>query len=412
MICFENVKRILSRIWRAVLAYLLCEFTYGMFVFIFAGVVTGHESMHTPEEFGINEVSLLVLCVVPMLFIFYSFMRVFCISDKTERDRYFGSGGGKISYVLHSLVFWADMAVVMLGAVLFPVVEKMYYILSQDFAFDPGSLGLAVMLVTVVLTDIAIAVLTLAANVSALDAWDGARNSLKYGGKEHEFGIGYLIKSVVTYLLIYIFGFGLIMVSVFPVVAAFWSIGERVWLPVMIAVIAIAVLLTGFDYFSALLKRRKFISSLRRLCAERGFELGEIRAPFVSVFHAHEGTDFTVRADGKTYDCKLIGPVRRGSQMIIPDSGDAAYRRSIKILKRELFQTYKAFPHKFESENKKVLISVPAPASAYTSEKTHDGAAVVREIYVSGDRVGEYYLYKGDTFINALDRDCLCSTKL
>lgn len=414
----KNAKDIVIRAARAAISYVLSAFGSLFIAGGMYGMLTDSEVSYTTNRFGLDERGVYAVCAIPLLLVFFSYFRAFCISSKWGRERFYERTSGdlflreKFVYAVKSPMFWIDAAVAAACIILFPIEFGYGNLMSALFYGAELTNGLA-KLYCVLIAVPPVTALILAANVAAVTEWCTRRRAEEYGAEAKKYGVSYLVVSIIVPFFIYLFGFGILFTTVFAMFYSLWRVGKGVMLGVLIAAVTVTVLLIGFNYISALRKRRKFIINFRRMCAERGFRLGDIKLPYASVFRTHDGADFTVIADGVSYDCKLMGTARRKCRMLMPECGDAVYRRSVMVFGRELFQTYTVFPHEIDGENKKVLIFIPEPESSYTSAVSHSGGTLIgREIHVSGDRVGDYFIYTGETFINALDRGTLCSEKL
>ena len=186
-----------------------------------------------------------------------------------------------------------------------------------------------------------------------------------------------------------------------------------------LGVFLVVILLTPFvwSYVRARLKRRGFLKRLKAICNEnRNIYKGsgyiyEEGKHVRSVLGVHDGADFTLRCGDETYLCKLIPARKYLVDVVFEEGGDGYFVRSFRIGARlknrvavvrvgggELFRTERAFRYAFEGEGRKILIVNPVPKNLFIRNK-----GTVRQIDV-GERLGEYTIYNGSGFLNAVER--------
>ena len=156
----------------------------------------------------------------------------------------------------------------------------------------------------------------------------------------------------------------------------------------------------------ALRSRRIFIRKLKKECVAKGYKLSKIRCPYRSVFRVLVGENFTLEANGKTYSCRFIGGTRRSAPLGIMDNGTGVYYLVFKFFKMTLRERTKEFRFGYESPYRKVLIVNPVPKSTLAAET--NGKFVEID---NGDVRGDYIIYTGQGFINALGRDSVDHVK-
>ncbi|MBO4277714.1 MAG: hypothetical protein J5925_04900, partial [Clostridia bacterium] len=177
------------------------------------------------------------------------------------------------------------------------------------------------------------------------------------------------------------------------------------WKAVMI-VAALLILPRVYRALYALRSRRVFIRKLKKECAAKGYKLSKIRCPYRSVFRVLVGENFTLEANGKTYSCRFIGGPRRSAPLGIMDNGTAVYYLVFKFFKMTLRERTREFRFGYESPYRKVLIVNPVPKSTLAAET--NGQFVEID---NGDVRGDYIIYTGQAFLNALGRDTVDHVK-
>ncbi|MBO5883153.1 MAG: hypothetical protein J6Q78_01960 [Clostridia bacterium] len=159
-----------------------------------------------------------------------------------------------------------------------------------------------------------------------------------------------------------------------------------------------------------LLKRRKFIKRLKKLCREKHFELKFRRNFFASFFYKKGTYDFTVKTSNKTWICKyLTSPTRdRLIQFDTPERitffkgltpnrikeayGIPSPRR------REKFFSF-SLPDGFSDKCELAVIMNPAPKM--TDLKLPDGRT---EATGTGAKIFGYKIFTGSGFISTISR--------
>ncbi len=201
----------------------------------------------------------------------------------------------------------------------------------------------------------------------------------------------------------------MVLVSILKIVK---MLSFQWWLLIPIAAII------AWSYLRALFKRMGYIKRLRRLCKAYRFELLSLKHPYLSVFRQPKGYTFALRADKKTYYCRLIASVSRSKKMIISDNGSCIRRWSFHIPQpqfarsgaflqvndrgngddRELFGIESSFDYTFEADGEKLLLLNPV------SKRTQKELQKHRSEMDNGDRIGEYSVFTGNAFLRYLER--------
>lgn len=198
---------------------------------------------------------------------------------------------------------------------------------------------------------------------------------------------------------VYTVGFYIAMAYV-PGISAYIFLFKQLFWEILIVLATIFLLIN----FNRIRKRKKFISSLKKITATSNYQLSDIKKPYLSVFKQTPDHSFTVTAHQKTYHCKLISGKRKGIPIIFSDQGFLLYRRIIRIGKSELFSIYSKYNYSFQSDMKKCLIITCIPAQCYFKDATGHMYPID-----TGEKIGEYTVYSSQGFLGALDRDCLDS---
>lgn len=224
-----------------------------------------------------------------------------------------------------------------------------------------------------------------------------------------------LVKILFIWILI-AFGYGYLAQFYLPIIPIILGLFAypATWI-ILFSVISAVILLRRLRAFKI---RKKFIHNLRKFCKEYGFELSEIKHPYRSVFLRDRGYNFTVKAYGKTYACKILSALSKDAKMIFVDETMGYFKTALKVKNSELALYRKKFYHGFDAENAdhKVLIVSPSP---HTMLAINTKVAFQSEnvTYVKEGREFKYVdnasnifgttVFSGSAFLNALERNCL-----
>lgn len=175
---------------------------------------------------------------------------------------------------------------------------------------------------------------------------------------------------------------------------------KAIW-AVLLFIVFIVVIPALYRQTGSILKRKKFIKNLKKVCAEHRCSLSEIKRPYRSLFKLTHGYDFDFELNGTKYACKLLYTKHRLRPITFFDNGMAAHENVIKVKKTELFRVRSWFEYDFSANAKKLLIINPIPKTVSASENGRIS------LIDNGDRVGEYKIYSATALVNAIDRNCL-----
>ena len=130
--------------------------------------------------------------------------------------------------------------------------------------------------------------------------------------------------------------------------------------------------------------------------------MSDIEKPYLSVFFQQKGTSFTLKQDGKEYQCKLIAGVFRSSPIVFTDTGEGIRQDVLRIVRVNLLHVNTRIDYRMEGDGKKILIVLPVPDKIYVSTE----GSMPRPAD-TGEVLGEYTLYTATGFLGVLDRGIL-----
>ena len=202
---------------------------------------------------------------------------------------------------------------------------------------------------------------------------------------------------LLLYVVLSVFG---ILISAFvlafigPIIAIITAALPRLFGKVIAAIV---IFIPFFLIFRRFNQRRKFVKALKRLCKENKYKLSRIRSPYKFM----SDSTFIVTANGKTFECKLIGARKRSIPMVLDDDGSGIYIHAFVFAGIRWWHYTTEFEFGFDSKYEKILIVNPNAKFVY---KNRDGEYGELD---NGDTVADCRIHTGQSFLNGLNRNCL-----
>ena len=353
---------------------------------------------------------LYALHILLSMLAYHSFFRAFLLTDARARTAYVLSEKEKLEYLCTATEVRIS-----------GISTAVFYVLFSD-AFAVGSLAawleIPYMAAFFILLIPAFCVL-LWTWLEVLSEWKKTEEALQKTGKsrkENRLLIKYCISACLAYPIL-----GYLIPIFCP---TFRTLGDILWMLLVlvlpIALVCIAVLFS-FLFVRAFWIRFRFFGKLQKAARRHSYKLSEIKHPYSSVFFDHDASNFTVKAHGKTYTCKLLCGLCYGDPMYFEDEGKGKIIRYISLrfrtaagapfapgryiwqkLPADLMQYRIDFKYTFDGEGTKILIVCPTPHSIYA---TANGQNRLLDV---NDKIYGYTLMTGTAFLNALERDAIC----
>ena len=146
--------------------------------------------------------------------------------------------------------------------------------------------------------------------------------------------------------------------------------------------------------------RKKTIKQIKASCLQNGYDISDIKEPYLSILKPCEGESFSITKGGKTYSCKLIAAPKKSLPMAIHPDGQMHFFHEVKIRAVKIL-SYKTVKHfSYDSKDSKILIVNPVPKKLMAYKGT------IVEID-NGELVGDYKIYTATAFVRAIDNDIL-----
>lgn len=176
--------------------------------------------------------------------------------------------------------------------------------------------------------------------------------------------------------------------------------------PIIGILIVLAILAVLFiTWGRAIHKRRKFLRRLRRLCERKGGQILYKKHTLRSLFRRRPEANLVFELNGKTYSAELFAVKNKHRTVLFGDEvGFFQHKIQIGFGPKNVFTLMDwrtEFEYKFEGQGVKVLVLTSCPNTVMLESGG-------RETFGdNGSRCGEYRIFSGGAFLNALDRDCV-----
>ena len=171
-------------------------------------------------------------------------------------------------------------------------------------------------------------------------------------------------------------------------------------IPLILILIMLYGLILWIRYLRAVLKRRKLLKGLKKICEEKQYSL-YFKRVYRSVLFPREEPEITIKTGKETIECKLLCAMSRKTPIYISADGEASVAHVFRLGSRELFRHLVTTRYSFEEGDKKIFLIVPIPREVF--QKIGND---FRPVF-SGDRINDCAVYHTSTFLDALKLDSL-----
>ena len=221
----------------------------------------------------------------------------------------------------------------------------------------------------------------------------------------------------------YTTGLTFLAALIFPLLLG--VIGTAIGVIILLAQIKLTWIIVGIivvvTYYLCIRRRFLFLRRVKKCCKKNGFELVAKKHPYLSLIHDGGGYNLVVKANGKTYYCRILASVKKGNKIYLRTDGICERARLvrfpvIRVIQRhgfvmvnpldmdegrEMFRIVSTFDYRFEAEGEKILLFNPVPKFLF--RKAENGSFGHLD---NGDTIGEYTVFSGNSFLRSLERDC------
>ena len=345
-----------------------------------------------------------IWCIFIAVLSFNSISRTLKLNNKAAKESYLERFPTEQSFLsnvrdtLRDVEFWIEMGVITVFSLILPISATYSYVSLGVFGKENKLYALLLVIPIIFVFELIITSLIKAQY----------RYIKEPKKKTNE--IWQNTKSLALLSAIYCWGFNYCMVAIFPFVAticfAFRGHNPFAVLASFAGIIlSIVAIIYVFAYIRAIKIRRAFVKELHNACRRIGAKLSESKNPYLSIFGKKTDVSFTVEKSGKKYACKLVASILKNTPMTFFDNGDMMCHYTFRIFKVDLFHFVTQSKLGFESDGTKIFILLPVPKKFFVASAS-DEAHRSRPADI-GEILGEYQIYSGSGFINALERDCI-----
>ena len=344
------------------------------------------------DHFFFQTYSYISICVLP--FFYHSFLRYMAIYHRPLREKFLQnmptrSVWNHTKFLCGNLHFWLGYAAVALLYCVYPITKT-----SPTVVYLFGRIGKTNLVLIYLAIMFAFYVW---ANLSATRLWRDDNQRRDYLEKKQK------RNAIITLIAVYAatpFAFLLIWDVVTRYIPLIFKLAQMYATPLFIVVVSFVILLIlSINFLRVMFVRKKCLKQIRKSCKEMGFEITEVRHPYLSAFRVCQGESFQISTHKKTYSCKLVGAPNRLLPLVIHPSGALHFVHSFSMFKATLYSYTTVKDFSYDSDLPKILIVNPIPIklSCYFQNK-------IAEID-NGARVGDYKIYTATAFIRAIETD-------
>ncbi|MBE6718565.1 MAG: hypothetical protein E7574_04860 [Ruminococcaceae bacterium] len=349
----------------------------------------------------INRYIILSFSVL-LLFAYYN---VVCAFYLLSKPKYASNDTAKntVITIIKSPFFWIEYLPKLCFLVFLPV--SVYFSILISF-FSELNINANIAVFSTVLKTVAI-IFSLGTEITAaVKAYKTQSNGrIKAFFKKILYSMRFVVMYPITCTLILVILFSLYNMM-------YVSETRNAFIKIFLAIIIIFALIEISHYSRALKLRRKFYKQLKKICDEKKAVLSEIYRPYLSLISLGDKQSFTLKYNGKNYDCQMLFIKRKGDSVYISESGEMEIKHTMllgkygpqsRLLKDNLtYVTSLNFGWENNDTNtQKILITVPVSAKMFAGDVKRNTLIDV------GEKIGKYTVYNAKGFINAIDRDCI-----
>ncbi len=338
-----------------------------------------------------------IFFTIHALFLFYSDIRTHFIYDEREASKYLGASVedsfvSNAKYFLKRKTLWGGLISLFILLYLLPSnygIAPMVHLVYGENIFGLKKLLFLLLLFPVYL------LIAISARYSAAKNYRKHVDLTKKQRWSSE--IYLLVVLTVSYL-----GGGVFIGYLLPTLLSYAPIAKTVLTSgAAIAVYVILIFVIACKYVNGIIKRKRTLKKIQKTAKELGYRMSEIKYPIKSLFTPVDGESFNLCRGEKLYSCKLISGFKKSHLLIFAENGTGYYKKTLKILRAKLGDRITHFTYDYKAEGYKILIINPTPKKVFKSIEGH--------LYPidNGDTACGYKIFTANSFINALERDCI-----
>ena len=372
-------------------------FTYSIWLLtLVAGIICIPVFWYVTVDWKEFEAQYIPLAISGLFY--YSFIRLKGIYCKPLFDSFLEKAPKKtlfanLAFLFSQWSFWVETAVLASVFIILPI--GLIHPQLAEIYFDKFEVVNQAQILSAFLPILLF--INLLAHISVIQLWQSEAKWQKYESKK--------TKSSSFIYTLAIYAFAPILMAVFlPILVYIPLVFQAVGLFMTPATTVLLVLLIAFLVLFPPLRacsiRKKTIKQIKASCLQNGYDISDIKEPYLSILKPCEGESFSITKGGKTYSCKLIAAPKKSLPMAIHPDGQMHFFHEVKIRGVKIL-SYKTVKHfSYDSKDSKILIVNPVPKKLMAYKGT------IVEID-NGELVGDYKIYNATAFVRAIDNDIL-----
>lgn len=396
----------LKRIWRYVdrfLAMWLCHVIVAQVLYWQPSRTPMGDSLFADPLFA--DAVMGAVCLLTLLVLVYQFNKIAALYDDDMRERLYADGvrqhsrKERLVFLLSERRLWLE-TVVLAAVYLWLPLEKTWSVVG-DFVLR-GRTGLVPKLYLLPVL-LAVCVPTaLVARMNAMEHWywhergeqklydtkkkhknpsqrafDGALIGITFSALVVGGVVGIVIPSLVGYLPALLTLFTSRATLVAAVVLAVWYLWRTL---------------------RRVSRRRRFLKRFAAVCAARGYTVTAMERPYRSLFTLYDGENIHIRNAEREYSVKFLSAKSRRNPLLLHENGVVEFLRIVRFARMEVSRFSRAYDVSWDTDGYKILLLDPVPYKVLN---------VRGEELDNGSVIGDYKIFTGTAFLNALERDCV-----
>ena len=195
--------------------------------------------------------------------------------------------------------------------------------------------------------------------------------------------------------------FPLLLLGPVSLFSVFVMVAEEVTVFGLIGIIAgIIFVIWGLKLLICLKKRKSFIKRLITTSNECGYELSNLKNPYLSLVNRAYKCSFDLRFKNVKFNCLIIGGKNKRVPVCFSSATEGCFRYRLGTKMHHITLSLK-FDYSLSGDGIKLLILDPTPNRAMICEIEKE------KILFNADKLWDFVVYEADAFIGAEERYCL-----
>ncbi len=359
--------------------------------------VTDHPMLRGLAPFVIN-----IFCSFLSLLILNSFALAFAYSDRVRIEEFIEIEEKSVSFrseikrIFSSRMALTEMSVTLLSVALAASIGAFSF-LGGMFPSGLPKNGWFPVLVMAPVTFI----------VSVWAKYEAARYYEKLN-EEHDLekllSPLWIIRRILIITVLYPIAAPLVPLFLFAIISMFSVFAKMSAVFTAIALIigfaALILLILGIKIMRCISGRKKFFKKLLYIAKKEGYTVNDIKTPYRPFLTFKRHCSFIVKFGDKTFDCIMIGALRKKIPLVFTSSTDAYFLHRIGT-KNHGFDIHHNIKFSHCSEGIKIIIVDPSPKNVFVVENRKE-----KRLFTA-DVIWKCTVHDSESFIGCMSRHCI-----